>query len=189
MRLDVLPKIRMTDTLRSLWQLSEIQLDSDAPTWNGYFDPIGLILHGKLENWEYWCTPRNSITFASTGGDGVHYGLLDIGGGITDGSPVVMTVPMCDTPNTIVGESLLDFLSLGCRQGYFTLEQLIYQRERQLAALDTGDFDPDSTKEERDMLESISHRFDLLPWPEHCGRVEELQGRFLHHVDAKTEPD
>jgi hypothetical protein len=179
----------MTDILRALWQLTEIKLDSDAPEYNGYFDPIGLILHGKLEHWSYWCTPRNSITFASIGGDGVHYGILDIGDGFTDSSPVVMTVPCCDTPNTIVGESLIDFFALGCRQGYFTLEQLIYQREQQLAALDTRDFDPDSTEDERNMLESITERFELLPWDDHDGRLDQLQRQFFHHVDAKTEPE
>ena len=179
----------MTDTLRALWELTEIQLGEGSPEWNGCFDPIGLILHGKLESWEYWCTPRNSITFASTGGDGVHYGILDIGAGFSDASPVVMTVPMCDTPNTIVGESLLDFLALGCRQGYFTLEQLIYQRDLQLAALDSQDFDPDATEEERGMLESISLRFDISPWSDHASKLEQLRRRFLHHVDAKTEPD
>jgi len=179
----------MTNILGALWELTEIQLDDDAPEWNGCFDPIGLILHGKLENWGYWCTPSNSITFASTGGDGVHYGILDIGAGFTDSSPIVMTVPMCDTPNTIVGESLLDFLALGCRQGYFTLEQLIYRRDRQLAALDSQDFDPEATNEERSMLESISQRFALAPWKDHASKFEALQGRFFHHVDAKTEPD
>ncbi len=48
---------------------------------------------GIQRNFGYWCTPSNSITFATTGGDGVHYGLLDIGSGFNDESPVVMTVP------------------------------------------------------------------------------------------------
>jgi hypothetical protein len=180
----------MTDNLRALWQLTEIKFDSDAPKWNGYFDPIGLILHGQLENpenYSYWCTPRNSITFGSTGGDGVHYGILDIGSGFTDSSPVVMTVPSCDTPNTIVGASFVDFLALGCRQGYFTLEQLIYQREMQIAALDSQDFSPYSTEDQRNMLESITHRFELLPWEDHTDRLDQLQRQYFHHVDAETE--
>jgi len=179
----------MTDNLRALWELTEVRLGDDAPEWNGCFDPIGLILHGTLKNWDYWCTPQNSITFASTGGDGVHYGILDIGSGFTDSSPIVMTVPMCDTPNTIVGESLLDFLALGCRQGYFTLEQLIYQRDRQLAALDSQDFDTNATKEEHRMLESISQRFGLVPWSDHENKLEALRNSLFHHVDAKNEPD
>jgi len=67
---------KMTETLTKLWALTESELSEGALEWNDFFDPIGLILLGKLENLEYWCTPTNSITFASTGGDGVHYGLL-----------------------------------------------------------------------------------------------------------------
>ncbi len=179
----------MTTTLLALWQLTEIQLDKNAPEWNGYFDPIGLILHGRLENRGYWCTPRNSITFASTGGDGVHFGLLDIGSGFTDSAPVVMTVPMCDTPNTVVGVSLIDFLALGCRQGYFALEQLVNDRETRLAALDSKDFDPYYTENERNMLKSISLRFGLSPWENHADRLSELQRQFFHYIDAQVEPE
>src|SRR5688572_18028969 len=38
--------------------------------WNTFFDPIGLVLQLPPTNWEYWCTPKNSLTFATTSGDG-----------------------------------------------------------------------------------------------------------------------
>ena len=79
----------MPPTLKRLWDLTGVSLDSPDAEWNQFFDPIGLILLGRLQSFDYWCTPSNSITFATTGGDGVHYGLLDIGSGFSNESPVV----------------------------------------------------------------------------------------------------
>ena len=179
----------MTETLIKLWSLTDEPFSDDAPDWNGFFDPIGLILHGNLECFDYWCTPTNSTTFASTGGDGVHYGLLDIGEGFADSSPVVMTVPMSDTPNTIVGANLLEFLALGCRQGYFSLEQLIYQRDNKVAALDSGEFDPEAGEDEIQLLTSISSAFDLKSWADNDSRLRSLEDEFFGRVTAKIEPD
>ena len=59
-------------------------------------EEIGLLLHSKSARTAYWCTPVNVVTFASTGGDGVHFSLLDLGDGAGDSSPVVMTVRVAD---------------------------------------------------------------------------------------------
>ena len=115
-------------TLQQLWDLAGGDPDDTSCDWNGTFDPVGLVLLAPPRNEGYWCTPTNSLTFAITGGDGVHYGLMAINGEFTDLSPVVMTVPMCDTPNKIVGANLKEFLALGCRYGYFALEQLVYRK-------------------------------------------------------------
>jgi hypothetical protein len=179
----------MTETLTRLWSLTDEELSDSPPDWNNYFDPIGLILQGKLESADYWCTPMNSVTFASTGGDGVHYGLLDIGQGFSESSPVVMTVPMCDTPNTIVGANLLEFLALGCRQGYFSLEQIIYQREAEIDALDSATFEKEAGEDEIRLLTSITTHFDLKPWADHESRLRSLEDEFFGRVTAKTEPD
>jgi hypothetical protein len=179
----------MPPILKRLWELTGVALDSPAAEWNQFFDPIGLILLGRLHNFEYWCTPSNSITFATTGGDGVHYGLLDIGSGFSDDSPIVMTVPCCDTPNTIVGGSFLDFLRLGCCSGFFTLEQLIYQPNRQLAILDSHHPDPDASEDEIRLLALIRDHFELTPWPTHSDRLQLLAKSFSHHIIAASEPD
>lgn len=91
-------------------------------------ETIGLLLEPNLARWSYDSTPSGSLTFASTGGDGVHFSVLtDVG----RPGPIVMTVPMnFDEPNVVVGADLRDFLSLGCHFGYFALEQLVYDRER-----------------------------------------------------------
>ena len=116
-------------------------------------------------------------------------GLLDIGEGYADASPVVMTVPMCDTPNTIVGANLLEFLALGCRQGYFSLEQLIYQRDAEIAALDSGLFEQDEDDDEIGLLTAITNQFDLMPWSDHEARLRSLHDQFFGFVQVKVEPD
>lgn len=126
----------------------------------------------------YWCTPSNALTFATTGGDGVHYSLLAIGDEFTDFSPVVMTVPCCDTPNVVVGANLREFLALGCRYGYFGLEQLVYDRRGTLEELRLARFSPDSGPDERNLLRSLSSTFRLSPWSRPSQRLDELQTLF-----------
>jgi hypothetical protein len=78
-------------------------------------ESVGLLLEPVPERWSYDTTPRNSLTFASTGGDSVHYSVLTDAG---RPGPVVMTVPMNpDRPNVVVGADLRDFLALGCHSG------------------------------------------------------------------------
>lgn len=67
------------------------------------FEPIGLILQppGSPLPIGYDATPRDAITFASTGGDGVHFS-ASLG---VSGPHIVMTVPMqFDRPNVVVGQ-------------------------------------------------------------------------------------
>ena len=59
---------------------------------------LGLIMppdpSDALTRWGYWCTPTNAWTFATTGGNGVHYSVVETDGSVSERSPVVMTVPM-----------------------------------------------------------------------------------------------
>lgn len=164
--------------LRQLWRLAGSDPLDAKNDWNGTFEPVGLILFAPPRNGGYWCTPLSSLSFATTGGDGVHYSLLAVDGGFTDFSPVVMTVPMCDTPNVIVGGNLREFLGLGCRFGYFSLEQLVYHPERTLAELEAQQFDPEAGAVERALLQKISAYFGVTPWSDPHRRLEELRS---HH--------
>lgn len=92
------------------------------------FDYAGMIPANDKSS-RYDCTPLNTLVFAHTGGEGVHYSLLKISGSI---QPIVMTVPMnfgnsLKGYNRILGENLNEFLSLGYYNGWFSLEQLCYQ--------------------------------------------------------------
>jgi hypothetical protein len=171
--------MHIPSTLRQLWKLAgadPLDVESDA---NGTFDPVGLILFAPPRNGGYWCTPVNSLGFASTGGDGVHYSLLAVEGQFTDFSPVVMTVPMMfDTPNVIVGGNLREFLAFGCRFGYFSLEQLVYHPERTLQELNTGRFDPEADGRQRALLHKISAHFNVTPWRDPGRRLRELASQY-----------
>jgi len=176
-------------TLRQLWDLAGGDLNDSSCDWNDTFDPVGLILLAPPRNQGYWCTPSNSLTFATTGGDSVHYGLLAINGEFTDFSPVVMTVPMCDTPNTIVGANLKEFLALGCRYGYFALEQLVYDKHATLKELELARFDPECEQRERDLLQRVTSTFNLRPWQNPAQRLQELQELFASEVQLPPEAE
>ena len=145
------------------------------------FEPIGLILQVPPERWDYFCTPLNSLTFASTGGDGVHFGFMLIDGRAP--APILMTVPMADEKNYVVGESLFEFLCLGVRRGYFYLEQLAYGREAAIMMLDEGAIG-EAAVDETYLLNALRTEFGLRPWPEIEGRLRELEQRYAPVIRA-----
>lgn len=170
--------ISLPTTLLRLWELAGGDPLDPTCDWNTTFDPVGLILSAPPHNWDYWCTPINSITFANTGGDGVHYGFLALDGEVTDSSPIVMTVPCCDTPNMVVGENFLDFLALGCRYGYFGLEQLVHDKRNTIHELELQRFDPEATFQELKLLDLITSTFQLKPWPDPQSHLLDLDSQY-----------
>jgi hypothetical protein len=135
--------------------------------------PLGLRFDGPDPGrWSYDATPVNSTTFASTGGDGVHFGLLHGTTAASPTAPVVMTAPtQLDAPNHVVGASLREFLALGCRTGYVHLEQLAYPPDRQdeTSRLETGRWDagwegwaePEPAIAPVELLAALTQEFDL----------------------------
>lgn len=92
------------------------------------FSYAGIIPIEDTPYSRYDSTPLNTKVFAHTGGDGVHYSILELSASI---QPVIMTVPMAagdsiSKYNWILGENLTEFLSLGYYNGWFSLEQLCY---------------------------------------------------------------
>jgi hypothetical protein len=176
------------DTLHRLWALAEEQMQRSGTTFASAFGAIGLQLERPFLHAFYTPTPLNALVFATTGGDGVHFGLLHINGEIHETSPVVMTVPMCfDRPNLIVGASLHDFLCLGCQTGYGYLEQLTYDRQAAIAALsnpDTWRPDyyrglPDEVRQNAQrLLDRLTQALKLHPWDMIEQRLNELQVRY-----------
>ena len=136
------------------------------------FESIGLFLErpGVLGPWNYDATPPGARTFASTGGDGVHFSAVPAG----DALIVVMTVPMMfDAPNVVVGQDLRDFLSLGCRFGYFGLEGLAYGRDETIL-----DIERTANQAPSGDLATLGDHFALRPWVNVAERLVEL-GRLL----------
>jgi hypothetical protein len=166
----------MIDDVATLFKLAGNQGRPDD--WNDYFDPIGLILQIPPKREDYWCTPLNALTFARTGGDGTHYSLVSVSTSRRSDQVVVMTVPMSDTPNVIVGENLRDFLALGSRFGYFALEGLVHEPDETIAALRRRKYDEEWTAREIGMLKLIERTFRLKPWTDPRKRLAELERRF-----------
>ncbi len=136
----------------------------------GHVDTLGLILADETRPSGYEDTPEGALTFAWTGGDGVHFSLLGEDG------PVVMTVPMnWDRANVVVGANLREFLALGLGSGYFILEQLSYSPEETLAELADGTYTPDLSDADRMALGMLREAFALREWPDIPGRFAELQ--------------
>jgi hypothetical protein len=169
--------------LQRLWELAEQKGRENGTDAEMTFAPIGLWLLRSDDDGRYLSTPVNSCTFAKTGGDGVHYSLLWIGGEVTDESPVIMTVPcMPEEGNLIVGENLWDFLRLGCRHGYFDIEQLVYQREVTVRILEERAPGDEIRPEQRALLDLLTTTFSLAPWELVSERLEELGRRFMSSV-------
>lgn len=110
--------------------VGEIAKETRTEFPNRFFDYAGMIPNDE-KNSRYDCSPTNTRVFAWTGGDGVHYSILEISKEI---QPVVMTVPMnfgssMKSYNWVIAENLNEFLSLGYYNGWFPLEQLCYDND------------------------------------------------------------
>jgi hypothetical protein len=161
-------------------------------TWSSVGDrsaalgELGLLLHEVPQRLEYEVSPTNAYAFASTGGDGVAFSLLDLGHGLLEDTPVVMTVPMAFgdelQPNWIVGQDLREFLGLGLDTGYFVLEQLAYDSRF-----------PDEIEGARGhlrepVLDELAAEFSLTSWSDVRGRLAELSDRYRPSV-LLSEPE
>lgn len=102
-----------------------------------------VVVHPPSPDFGYDGTPRNAVTFACMGVDGVHYAVLALDGVVSDESPVIQVCPVdFDDPYQVLGESFLGFLADGCgvsreaMAAVFTAEQagtpslVAYLRER-----------------------------------------------------------
>jgi hypothetical protein len=143
----------------------------------GVFEAIGLVLVRPLEHYGYVDTPSNALTFAVTGGEGVHFSLVLLDGQVTAASPVVMTVP-CAFMNFIVGANLDDFLGLGTFRGYFALEYLAYEYEAYVDAYSVREPWPEDDEEEHWLMKTFAERMRLRPWDDVAGRLEQLEREF-----------
>ncbi|MFJ5540723.1 hypothetical protein [Micromonospora chalcea] len=124
--------------------------------------------------WEYDATPVNATTFASTGGDGVDFSVVNVADR-DDATPVVMTVPMAfRQPEPHLAGSLREFLALGSWAGYFCLERLAYGwgRQEAITCLEAGR--PPEDAGEALLLRHLAEEFDVRPWRNVERRLGEL---------------
>jgi len=149
-------------------------------------DSVGLLLSDDVAHSGYWNSPTNSAMFASTGGDGVHFSFVDLGDGVGESSPIVMTVPMSSDPNWILGENLRDFLSLGIASGFFVLGSLSYGADW------AGDLEGHTETDQSRLLADLADRLGLHPWAnvdERLRRLDERYGDQLIVADLPDQPE
>ena len=145
---------------------------------------VGLILYSTLERGAYSCSPRNALTFAHTGGDGDHYSLLIKDGIIDESSPVILTWTS-EGAQTIVGESLRDFLCFGLHGGYFQILSDIGTTP----TVDANGLSFHVEDDEQQVISLLATELQLQPWPmgERVSKYKSLQERFGPLVDASDE--
>lgn len=144
------------------------------------FANVGLSL--TTDSWmDYDCTPVNVSAFAETGMDGGHYRFLRLGDDRHQADcPVVLTQPDCpDRFHVVVGESLVDFLSLGCCYTYF-LGELPHRPAEIVARIEAKNQSQDNASKELALLRS---EFNLRPWTNVGNKLWVLQERYLDELD------
>jgi hypothetical protein len=159
--------------LERLWELADTAPRPEGTSRDGTFEPIGLILSRPLERAGYDSTPANTLAFARTGGDGVHFNFVLRDGHLDSDSPVLLSAPMnFDRPHAIVGRDLRDFLALGAGCGFFVLERLVHDPDwflRAYASLSANQSEPT-----RELLRLIRETFGVDPWADPGARLQEL---------------
>ena len=100
-------------------------------------DTVGLSFcqHLPLRNSGYFCTPSNTVEFATTEQSGEHFSFLVEDGRVTENSPIVYTDPGGPPYNFIVANGFESFLQLGLLRGFFVLHQLSFNAARALEYL------------------------------------------------------
>ncbi|MCU0547862.1 MAG: hypothetical protein MUC48_00810 [Leptolyngbya sp. Prado105] len=177
----------MAVTFEQLWAIANREAQRIGETPNNVFLPIGLRLEIPEKPWEYYCTPVNVKTFASTGCDGVHYSFLEL---IPSSElPVVMTVPANygnPNPNVIISENLHEFLCLGSKASYIVLEELSYENG-ELNSLKSSTYADFLSNEQIDLLNILNSEFSLRPWSVLEERMNYLQSKYLDLLQLRDQ--
>ena len=171
-------------TIQQFWAIDDLIKAKWGKKFYNFINYCGLEPVRPMEHYGYFCSPKGSLTFAATGGDGVHFSFLD--GENYGTNPIVMTVPMSDTYNTVVAEDLREFFSIGYYVGWFALEQLVYDPEETVEYYSKPD--DDMGADEIRFLELIRSQLNIQPLPLSLQRLEELKQQYFHLIEI-TDPD
>ncbi|WP_435354955.1 hypothetical protein [Emticicia sp. SJ17W-69] len=145
------------------------------------FDYAGIIPNDD-ETFRYDLTPKNTIVFATTGGDGVHYSIFEISDSI---QPIIMTVPMnyrnsSKDCNIILAENLNEFLSIGFYKGWFSLEQICYDYEGTIQYY--ADTNEELNEEEKKFIKNLRSKIDFPHIPLKKERLIELESKYYEEL-------
>ena len=169
--------------------VEELATDSKNEFPRLYFDYAGIIpINDKT--FRYDSSPINTEVFATTGGDGVHYSILEISEKI---QPVVMTVPMSfgDSMrhyNWIIGENLNEFLSIGYFNGWFPIEQLCYDNEWAIDFYSKENMEEDYQNEaDIQFVKKLRSKFGYEHIPLNNERLNELADNYFQFLRFNSE--
>jgi hypothetical protein len=138
------------------------------------------------------------MTFGSTLVDGEHFSFLSKEGKLLSPSPIVMTVPTAPEgfANIIVGENLVDFLSLGYRVHFAALPALAYQnsdRSKLITDLVNGipcwegeDPSDEYTVTQIHLSKTLEKEIELKPWDNVEDRLAYLESQYFHFLEMKS---
>ena len=148
--------------LDALWKLDPI-IRGRFPA-KGKYDEDGIAALGiyfaksdVMEHGGYASTPRNSLSFAWSGGDGEHCSLMAQENKIDANSPVVFTAPSnLGEENHVLANNFRDFLRLGLRHGFYRIRYFAYNPERALTAY--GPINPEEEYSPASMGFSVEER-------------------------------
>ncbi|MBX9901950.1 MAG: hypothetical protein K2Y28_14330 [Burkholderiaceae bacterium] len=173
-------------SLLDLYKAAEVVAKQFDRTIESVFDPCGLILNSPPLQGYYWCTPKNAITFASTGGDGVHYSYLDVPDCNLGCGPIVMTMPANDQLNFVVAETLEEFLGLGFHVGWFALEQIAYEPDWAISYF-SGSHEEAKTYQQ-DRLLPLRNELNFKYIALDLARIDALTCKYAQYLRVPLEP-
>ncbi len=169
--------------------VEELASETKSEFPNLYFDYAGII-PVEDEKFRYNSSPINTEIFASTGGDGVHYSILEISENI---QPVIITVPMnfgnsINDYNWIIGENLNEFLSIGFYNGWFPIEQLCYDNSWVINFYAQENMDDDYQKDaDIQFVKKLRTKFGYSHVPLSNKRLKELNNKYFNHLKFNPE--
>ncbi len=144
-----------------------------ARSWHDPHDVLDgdYLVDPPKDDFGYFNTPANSLTFLAMGVDGVHTAMLKLDGQVRDDSPVVYVSPMdSDAQWTILAPTFVDFLADGCA----------VSRQEIVDLLATVASDPTTT------IKFLQSNFDGERLFDDA-RVERLNRRYLPCIEKKDE--
>lgn len=188
----------LLEALREFDREATVRFPTDLDNGLGQ---MGMLLHSELKNCGYWCTPKNSVAFASTGSDGVHFSFVVLDDEVSENSPVIVTVPAYsgepDVANFVVADNLRNFLRFGLHRGYFALEELAYHRDLTLEVYSSADWQPTEDwhhsvgyclgENEQRVRDFLVERFDLTPLAYTVAEFEALQDKYKPLLEYRAE--
>ena len=105
--------------METVYQIPQVirDLEEIGKEYNEFYGLEALGFYIEVDRFRYSFTPADSIPFAWTGGDGIHFCFLTDFGKITDllNAPIVCVSPGNDPPINLVAPDIHSFLAVVCK--------------------------------------------------------------------------